>query len=1276
MKFLSNFTQNYLIMKFRVYLIISAFLVTAFQLKSQDYRLLLANQTIEQQQIENKIELGSNIEGLSSLNGFYYGLIQFNNLPDRLEVERLKTEGVELLDYMPSNAYYVKISVNYSISNYSNIRLVYNLKYKDKLRSDLLKAPFPRHAVQNGNLKLIVQAISNDDLGLIAEQIEARKGKVTSIDGHIQAVYCELPIHELRAFSNLAFVQFVVPIDAPGFPENFKGKNGHRVNSLTKNYTGLSKDLNGEGMNVMLQDDGVIGPHIDYKGRIGAQFLTSNRGDHGDHTGGTIMAAGNLEPRYQGMAPASQLWVYGAAPAYPGFDSIYSHYIKYDIRITSTSYSNGVNAGYSPLAQKLDDQTEKMNDLIHVFSAGNSRGASGNGWYTITGGHKVAKNVITVANLDLNDNDANSSSQGPTKDGRIKPDIGAVGSNVMSTSNPNRYVSKSGTSMSCPGVAGSITVLCQAYKELNSGNTVNAALMKAIVCNTADDLGRKGPDFTHGFGRINARKAYDVIKNKTYYKDSISTNGTKTFNVTAGNNDRLLKVMVVWLDPQGTVGSSRPLVNDLDVTVSTGSLSPVKPLILDPLNPAGIAKNGRDSINNIEQVVIETLTPGTYTITVIGKSIPKGPQEFYVVYSFESDGIIVEYPVGGESLVPIEEEMIRWSDAGNNGPYSLEYSIDNGGSWNTITNVSSSARFFNWTVPNLPSSKALVRVSGTGTSGVSSNNFSIFKVPTSLAVDYACPDSVGLKWDSTSSASHYVIYELGAKYMDSIGTSATNVFNLLGNCSGSKEGWFAVSARGTRGEIGRRSRAFYKDDKLKNCTIKNDIALVKINPSLGRVTSCAFPNGVKVGVEVKNNSSSVSSVFTLNLTVNGGIVIQENAAKLIPAGSSDTIIFQNSITLNNGINKLVVWQSSVGDQNACNDSLFAESEFVNETAKPSCFTNNFDDFAQCTRESNCETGFCDLSDGWYNPTNGEADDIDWRVTSTGTPSRNTGPNSDHTLGNATGRYLYLESSTCVEKEAFLVSPCYDLKSAVKPELTFWYHMNGANMGVLELDVFADGKWDMNVMLTLSGNKGNRWIEQKVDLLAYKGKVINIRFRGKTANGFAGDMALDDIGITDTVTADFSTTQKTALLIDFANLSSGASNSKWDFGDGDTSSSASPSHTYKKAGVYQIKLIINGDCGKDSISKSIEVNLTGIEQYSELLREVKVYPQPAAISMLIESVIEIYELRILDLSGKQVLINTSSFTTKEIYVENLENGIYILELKAGDTVSRRKIEILR
>ena len=252
----------------------------------------------------------------------------------------------------------------------------------------------------------------------------------------------------------------------------------------------------------MLQDDGVIGPHIDYKGRIGAQFLTSNRGDHGDHTGGTIMAAGNLEPRYQGMAPASQLWVYGAAPAYPGFDSIYSHYIKYDIRITSTSYSNGVNAGYSPLAQKLDDQTEKMNDLIHVFSAGNSRGASGNGWYTITGGHKVAKNVITVANLDLNDNDVNSSSQGPTKDGRIKPDIGAVGSNVMSTSNPNRYVPKSGTSMSCPGVAGSITVLCQAYKELNSGNTVNAALMKAIVCNTADDLGRKGPDFTHGLSLI------------------------------------------------------------------------------------------------------------------------------------------------------------------------------------------------------------------------------------------------------------------------------------------------------------------------------------------------------------------------------------------------------------------------------------------------------------------------------------------------------------------------------------------------------------------------------------------------------------------------------------------------------------------------------------------------------------------------------------------------------------------------------------------------------
>src|SRR5690606_330566 len=130
-----------------------------------------------------------------------------------------------------------------------------------------------------------------------------------------------------------------------------------------------------------------------------------------------------------------------------------------NIRITSTSYSNGNNSGYTSLARLMDVQINSMRDLMHVFSAGNAgtsnfNWGAGAGWANITGGHKQAKNCMTVGNLAYDDVLANSSSRGPARDGRIKPDICAVGTSVNSTIDPHTYSLKTGTSMACPGIAG------------------------------------------------------------------------------------------------------------------------------------------------------------------------------------------------------------------------------------------------------------------------------------------------------------------------------------------------------------------------------------------------------------------------------------------------------------------------------------------------------------------------------------------------------------------------------------------------------------------------------------------------------------------------------------------------------------------------------------------------------------------------------------------------------------------------------------------------------
>ena len=72
---------------------------------------------------------------------------------------------------------------------------------------------------------------------------------------------CALPICQLP------YVSFIEPVDPPSLPENKTGRTLHRSNVINAEYP-TGRHYNGEGINIMMQDDGVIGPHIDYTGRV------------------------------------------------------------------------------------------------------------------------------------------------------------------------------------------------------------------------------------------------------------------------------------------------------------------------------------------------------------------------------------------------------------------------------------------------------------------------------------------------------------------------------------------------------------------------------------------------------------------------------------------------------------------------------------------------------------------------------------------------------------------------------------------------------------------------------------------------------------------------------------------------------------------------------------------------------------------------------------------------------------------------------------------------
>jgi hypothetical protein len=245
--------------------------------------------------------------------------------------------------------------------------------------------------------------------------------------------------------------------------------------------------------------------------------------------------------------------------------------------------------------------------------------------------------------------------------------------------------------MACPAVSGTLTELYQAYKKLNGGLNPPSALMKAIIMNTADDLGKPGPDFIYGYGRINGRKSIIPIEQNLYLVDSIPNTATKKHNIAVPKNTGRVKIMVYWHDYPAAINAGVALVNDIKMQVTNPIDTLFNPWILDyypdATNLNSDAIRGIDIRNNHEQITIDNPVDGNYTVSINGSNIPYGPQKYYLSWYFEPlNDLILTYPNGGESFVPNYIYNIRWDALGNSGIFKLEYSNDNGANWKLINN--------------------------------------------------------------------------------------------------------------------------------------------------------------------------------------------------------------------------------------------------------------------------------------------------------------------------------------------------------------------------------------------------------------------------------------------------------------------------------------------------------------------------------------------------------------------------------------------------------------
>jgi len=440
----------------------------------------------------------------------------------------------------------------------------------------------------------------------------------------------------------------------------------------------LGLTLNGQGMVARVWDGGKVRTQHNHFGtRVVCvdDAASTDYNFHATHVTGTVLANGAANIRGMAYEATGRTfnWTDDETEVLDevlGGMLVSNH--SYGVPVTGTT-GTALPAWYIGTydsdARNWDEISYLSPYYLMVASAGNSGEDQNNsdpiafGFDKLTG-NKTAKNNLVVANaedavIDVNGNLTSplvinsSSSQGPTDDRRIKPDITGNGTNLLSTgSNGNSATTTlTGTSMSSPNVAGTLLLLQQHHNNLTT-KFMKAATLKGLACHTADDSGNVGPDAVFGWGLLNAKAAAQALTsnglNAWISEERLNQNQTYTITVKSLGTTPLI-ASASWTDVPGDPNNGqrvandlqRALVNDLDVRITRNG-NTYYPWKLNDNPSSNSTRIGDNNIDNIEQVKIDSPTAGDYVITITHKgTLVNNKQDFSLIITGISSSFAV-----------------------------------------------------------------------------------------------------------------------------------------------------------------------------------------------------------------------------------------------------------------------------------------------------------------------------------------------------------------------------------------------------------------------------------------------------------------------------------------------------------------------------------------------------------------------------------------------------------------------------------------------------------
>lgn len=939
-------------MRFYPIPLIAALLLLSLSVPAQDdsqYRLLLKSGSFTPVKsiTPERLQIFNNLVGRTG--GKTFAIIQFETIPTENEKQQLLQSGIELLEYVPNNAYTVSVSGQLA-SDFlmqMKVRAIVELTAQQKMQPELARGILPAHAVKiPGTVNVWVSFPKSFSFEAVSMELQKNNFDILNTDYRTYRIIAlRTATSRLEELASLPFIEYVQAAPKEDQELNYNSMFASRANVLKAPLVAGGDNLNGQGVVIGLGDNGDIQSHLDFTGRLVNRAGEVMRA-HASHVGGTVAGAGIIQELYAGYAPKATLLnqvfsgIFSNAPAYVQDHGMVLTNNSFG-SVVSDCYYNGL---YDLTSRILDQQAIDLPELQQIFAAGNDGGLTCTpypaGFKTVLGGYQSAKNVLTVGSTDYKSDVSGFSSKGPVRDGRLKPEIMSQGQFVASTWVSNFYSYNNGTSMAAPGVTGGAALLVQRYRQLNAGANPENGLMKALLCNGSDDKGNNGPDFRYGFGRMNLLRSVTMMENATYFNSTVANTNTNTHTINVPANTAQLKVLVYWQDPPASVMAAKTLVNDIDLDVITPSSSTVLPAILDtlPANVNNTATAGADHMNNIEQIVINNPAAGAYDIRIKGTAIVQNPsQEYFLVYDILPVGLVLTTPVGGEHMVPTVSPFdtcyIQWDSYGDPlNTFTLEFSSDNGTNWTTLNNAIPAAdRIYSWGVPNIPTDQARIRITRNSTAFTqTSSPFTITTMSTVSLDAVQCEGYIKINWTTVPGATDYEVMMLQGDEMVSVATTAALTYTFSG-LSKDTLYWVTVRPR-INGNAGRRAVAVSRQPNDGTCSgsiSDNDLKVdVIVSPAAsGReFTSTALSNSAAITIRIKNLDDNVSSGnINVSYSVNGGAAVNEiitsPVADIVAGGTIDHMFSTTANLSAVGTYSIQVTASKASDPVTTNNSL-------------------------------------------------------------------------------------------------------------------------------------------------------------------------------------------------------------------------------------------------------------------------------------------------------------------------------------------------------------------